>query len=180
MTRTIPGAVVDCVAPQASRLGPPAAGIEHRKRGVVGEDLGRGQHRADDQVVQWCQPPTRAANPVRQGRTVQLDALTLEHLRLAVKRQGIRIFADHHVRDQRLRRHSAINGAIRRRRYEHDILAGAARITRTPGHPDPQLRRGDVELFGAQFADGMQNVAAAGAISAPDIDHHFVTRQVRR
>ena len=180
MTGPIPGAVIDRVAPQASRLGPPAARIEHRQRGVIGKHLGRGQHRAEHQLVERRQPPACPTYPVRQRRAVQLDALALEHLHLAVKRQGVRVFADHHVRDQRLRRHAAIDGAIRRWRHLHDILAAAARVARPPGDPDPQLRRGDIELFGAQLADRMQDVAAAGAIATPDVDHHLVARQVRR
>ena len=76
--------------------------------------------------------------------------------------------------------YAAIDGAIRRWRHLHDILAAAARVARPPGDPDPQLRRGDIELFGAQLADRMQDVAAAGAIATPDVDHHLVARQVRR
>ena len=68
--------------------------------------------------------------------------------------------------------------AVWRRRHLHDVLAAAARVTRPPGDPDPQLRRGDVELLGAQLADRMQSVTAAGAIATLDVDHHLVARQV--
>jgi hypothetical protein len=79
---TFPGTIVHRVAPQPAGLGPPAARIENRQRGVVGENLRRGQHCGEHQVVERCQPPAGAPDPVCQRRAVQLDALAFQHLRL--------------------------------------------------------------------------------------------------
>ena len=84
MGRAAPRPVVDRVAPQPPRLGSAAAGVEHRQRRVVGEQLARGQHGADDQVIERCQPPAGAAHPVAQRRAIQCDTLARQHLRLAI------------------------------------------------------------------------------------------------
>ncbi len=84
------------------------------------------------------------------------------------------------MRDQRLGRHAAVDGAVGRGCYDHGALAAMAGVARPPGHPHPQLRGHHVELLGAQFADGVQGVAAARAGAVLDVDHHLVARQVRR
>jgi len=180
MPRPVPRTVIDGVAPQASGLGAPAAGIEHRQGGVVGEQLGGGQHRAGHQLGERGQPPAGPSHPVRQRRAVQRDALALQHLRLPIQRQGVGELADDDVRDQRLGRQAAIERTLRRGRHQHDILAAAAGIARPPGDPHAQLRRHDVELLAAQLTDRPQLAAAARAIATADVDHHLVARQMRR
>ena len=64
MTGAAPRPVIDRVAPQPSRLGPAAAGIEHRQRGVVGEQLGARQRGAEHQVIKRRQPPAGAPHPI--------------------------------------------------------------------------------------------------------------------
>jgi hypothetical protein len=49
MAFAAPGPIIDRVAPQASRLGPAAAGIEHRQCRIGGKQLVRRQHGAADQ-----------------------------------------------------------------------------------------------------------------------------------
>jgi len=44
--RPLPRAIVPGIGPQPPGLGAAAPGIEHRNRRVVGEDLGRGEDRA--------------------------------------------------------------------------------------------------------------------------------------
>ena len=63
---------------------------------------------------------------------------------------------------------------------DHGALAGAAGIARTARDPHPQLCGHDVELLGAEFADGVQRAAAAGTCLVLDVDHHLVARQMRR
>jgi hypothetical protein len=58
--------------------------------------------------------------------------------------------------------------------------AAPARERPPPPPRSPQLRRHDVELFGADLADRGQRPAAARAIAVLDVDHHLVARQVRR
>ena len=178
--RTAPWPVIDRIAPEKPRLGPPAAGIEHRQAGVVGKDLRRRQHRGDHQVVERRQPPARGANPIAQRRAIQRDALARQHLRLPIQRQGIAEFADDDMHDQRFGRHAAIDRPCRRLGDNNRLLAASAGVTRPARHPDPQLRRRDVELLGAQFADAVHVAAAARARLMRDIDHHLVARQMRR
>jgi site-specific DNA recombinase len=64
VTRSRPGTVVDRVAPQPSGLGAAAAGIQHWQGGVVGNHFGRGQNRAQNQLIQRLQPPAGASDPV--------------------------------------------------------------------------------------------------------------------
>ena len=174
------GTIIDGVAPQPSCLGPAAAGIKHRQRGVVGEQLGGRQHRADNQVIYRCQPPAGASNPVAQRRAIQRDTLAAQHLHLPIQRQGIAIFADHHVRDQRLRRHAAIDWPFRCRCYHHRPLARAAGVPGTAGDTHAQLCGHDVQLFGAHFADAVHDTTATRACPMLGIDDHFIARQVRR
>ena len=180
MGRTAPRPVIDRIAPEAAGLGPAAAGVEHRQRGVVGKHLGRGQHRADHQIVERRQPPAGAAHPVAQRRAVERDALPRQHLRLPIQRQGIAELADHHVHDQRFGRHAAVDRPLRRRRHHHGTLASAAGVARAARDAHAQLRRHDVELLGAQFADAVHGAAAARARRRLGIDHHLIARQVRR
>ena len=56
------------------------------------------------------------ADPECQGRAVDLDALALQHLRLAIQRQVPGVLADQNVGHQRFRRQSAANQPLRRRR----------------------------------------------------------------
>jgi len=69
----------------------------------------------------------------------------------------------------------------------HQIIALVAYAHLTPAArekvdaiPHPKLRRHQVELFGAQFADRMQGTAATRAIPVLNVDDHLVARQVRR
>ncbi len=122
--RAAPGPVIDRVAPQPSRLGPAAPRIEHRQGRVVGEQLVGRQHRAEHQVVQRRQPPAGPAHPIAERRAVQGHALPRQHLRLPIQRQGVAELADHHMRQQRLGGHAAIDGSLRRRGDDDGALAG--------------------------------------------------------
>src|ERR1700692_4830085 len=81
--------------------------------------------------------------------------------------------------DQPLGRHPAIKRPLRRRCHDNGAFTGAAGIARAARHPDPQLRRDDIELLGAQLADGMQHATAARAGIVSDIDDNFITWQMR-
>jgi hypothetical protein len=178
VARAAPRAIIDGVAPQPARLCPSAAGIEHRQRGVVGEHLRRGQYRAEHEVIQRCQPPAGPSDPIRQGRAIQLDALPFQHLHLPVERKGVGEFADHHVSDQRLGRHAAIDRPVGRRSHDDGIFAATTGVAQAPGHPNSQQRGHDIELLGTQLTDGVQGAPTARTVSILGIDHHLVARQM--
>ena len=132
------------------------------------------------QVIERRQPPAGAPDPVAQRRAIQRDALARQHLRLAIQRQGIAELADHHVHHQRLGGHAAIDGPLRRWGDHHGPFAAAAGIAGTTRDAHAQLRRRDVQLLGAQFADRVQRAAATRAVVVLDVDHHLVARQMSR
>jgi hypothetical protein len=83
-------------------FGAPASGIEHRRRGLVGEQLGRCLQSREQPLVHGPEQPGGAANPIGQGRAVQRDALAGIDLGLPVKRQVIGVFGDQHLGHGRL------------------------------------------------------------------------------
>ena len=90
----VPGPVVAGVDPEPAGLGAAPAGIQHRDRGVVGEQLLRCEDVPGEPLLQRLEPPAGAANPVGKGRTVDLDALPGKDLALPVERQMIAVFGD--------------------------------------------------------------------------------------
>ena len=179
MCGSAPGPIVDGIAPEPSSFGPAAAGIQHRQRRLIGENLVGRQHRAEQQFIERLEPPARTSDPGAERGAVERDALALEHLRLAVERKRVTEFADHHMSNQRLGGHPAVDRPLRRRCLQHRVLAGAARITRAADHLHAQLAGDDVELLGAVLADQVQRAATTGAGFAVDIDHHLIARQMR-
>ena len=111
----LPGAVVPGEAPEIAGPGPALAGRQHRQARVVAEQLGRTQHAGEQQLPQRLQPPCRPAHPVRQGGAVEMDAVALQDLGLAVQRQAVVVLRHRHLGQQRLRsagrRGSALSGA---------------------------------------------------------------------
>ena len=180
VARSLPGTIIHRITPELPGLGPPAAGLEDGQRGVVGEHLRRRQHRAEQEFVERLQPPAGPSHPVRQGRAIQGHSLAAQYLCLTIERQRVGKLADHDVGDQCLGRHAAIDRPVGRRGDHDGLLASPADIARPPGHPNPQLRRHDVELPGGDLADWHERPAAARAIAVLDVDHHLVARQVRR
>jgi len=63
--RAHPWAIIARIDPQSTCLGAAAAGIEHRNRRVVGEDLARREHMCGEARLQRFQPPARTPDPVR-------------------------------------------------------------------------------------------------------------------
>ena len=177
---TAPRPIVDCIAPKPPGLGLPPAGLQHRQRGLVGEHLVRRQHRADHQLIERLQPPACASHPGAERRTVQRDALALEHLRLTIERQRITKLADHHMRDQCFGGHAAVDWPLRRRCLHHSALAATAAVARTTQDLDPQLGGDDVELLGAVFTDHVQHAPAARTLLALGIDDDLEAWQVCR
>jgi hypothetical protein len=178
MRGTGPRSIVHRVAPELAGLGFSPAGIEHRQCRLIGEHFVRRQHRAEHQLIQRGQPPARTSHPGAQRRTIQCDALPLEHLCLAVERKSITEFADDDVGNQRFRRHAAIDGPLWRGCLHNSALAGAASVAWPAHHLHAQLGRNQIEHLAAIVADHVQRAAAAGAFLALDVDDDLVARQV--
>ena len=174
-----PRAIVACVGPELADLGASASRIEHRRRGLVGEQLGRALEPRQQTLMHRPQEPGGAADPIGQGRAIERDALPGIDLRLPVKRQVIGVFGDQDLRHRRLGRQSALDQSRRRGRLHHHLLAGPAGILGPAHDQHAQLRRHDVEPLAPILADPVQRVAAARTGVILDIDHHLDARQMR-
>lgn len=174
----LPWPVVTGIAPEPCRLGSAASGLEHRQRRVIGKDLRRRQDVREQTRVEEIQPPGGAADPIRECRAVEIDALAGEDLRLAVERQVIGILADKDMGDERLGRHPAVERADRGRRLHDGALAGPAAIARPADDPDLELGRYDIELLADILADHVQHAAAAGTALVRGLDDDLFARQM--
>src|SRR5215831_9204236 len=179
MPWTSPRPIINSITPQPSGLGATTAWVQHRQSGVVGEHLGRRQHRLQQQFVQRAQPPAGTAHPIAQRRAVQHHPLAGKDLCLTVQRQMIGVLVDQHMRQQRLGRDATVNRPIGRRCLNHRFLTTATAIARATDHPDPQLSRGVIQHLNLVFTDPMQRPPATGARLVLDIDHHLDAGQMR-
>jgi hypothetical protein len=98
--RTKPGPLVADIGPDPCRPGLAGARRLQLDRRVVGEDRRSAQDVAADRVGQRFQQRGRLADPVGQGRTVEVDPLTREDPALPVERQVIAIFGDQDMGEQ--------------------------------------------------------------------------------
>src|SRR3954453_8440964 len=98
--RTMPGPLVADIGPDPRRLGVAIARRLQLDRGVIGEDRLTAQDMTADRVGQRLQQRRRLADPVGQGRAVEVDAFALEDLRLAIERQMIAVLRDQHMGEQ--------------------------------------------------------------------------------
>ena len=147
-------------------------------RRVVGEDRRSAQDVAPDRVGQWLQQRRRLADPVRQRRSVEVDALTLEDPALPVERQMIAIFGDQDMGEQAGPGASPLDRARRQGRLADGLAAGAGQArAHDPVHHEPP--RHVVELFGDVLAQRLQPAAALSAGIAGR-DQGLLARKVRR
>src|ERR1700739_4870544 len=77
-----PRPIVARIDPQSAHFGAATAWVEHRDRRVIGEYLARPKNMRGHTRLQRLEPPARTANPVGQGRTIDLDAMSGEDLSL--------------------------------------------------------------------------------------------------
>ncbi len=150
------------VHPKPSRLGSSAARIEYRDRRVIGKEMVGGEHVLAQPFVQGLEPPACAANPARERRAAEIDAVTVEDLRLPIERKMIAVFADQHVREQRRRRKTASDQSLWRAGLHH-LVAGAAGVFRTGRTQDAKLRRDPIQHLADALADQMESTATAAA-----------------
>ena len=119
-----------------------------------------------------------ASDPVGERRAIEMNALPLVDLRLAIERQVIGIFGDEHVGDRRLGRQAALDQPRRRRRLDDDVLASAAGVFGPAHDQHPELGGHDIELLADVLADPMQLAAAAWAGLVLDVDDRLDARQM--
>lgn len=112
---------------------------------VVDRDVARGQNGLAQPEPERTKLRGRIADPERQNRALDVDALRQQHLSLPIERQVPGIFGDQHMGDHRLGRQAALDQPLRRRRLNHAIRAGPTGVFGTVGDDHAELRRDDVE-----------------------------------
>ena len=176
--RAVPGPLVADIGPDPRRPGLAVARRLQLDRRVVGEDRRTAQDVAPDRVGQRLQQRRRLADPVRQGRAVEVDALTLEDLALPVERQMIAVLGDQHMGEQAGPGTSPLDRARRQGRLADGLAAGAGQArAHDPVHDEPTGHV--VQLFGDILAQRLQPAAARSAGIAGR-EHGLLARQVRR
>jgi|SRR3981189_1011560 hypothetical protein len=89
--------------------------------------------------LQRLQPPAGAADPVRQGRAVDLDAVPGEDLALPVKRKVIAVFSDQDMSEKSWTGEALGDRTLRGGRLMNSP-AGSAAIARPADADDPKPR----------------------------------------
>ena len=106
--------------------------------------------------MDWPQQEGGTADPISQGRAIQIDALAGVNLRLAIQRKVIGVLRHQHLGDRRLGRQPAFDQTRRCRRLHHHILASPAGVFGPAYDQHAELCRHDVEPLGDILADPMQ------------------------
>ena len=176
--RAAPWPIVAGDRPEVALLDAAAARIEHRRLRLVDRDLARGQDEFAKALIDRPEFGGRIADPERQHRALDVEALGGQHLGLPIERQMPSVFGDQHGGDHRLGRQAALDQPLGRRRLNHRLLAGAAGIFGTVRHEHPELRRDHVEPLRDVLADHMHRRAAARAVPVLGLDRHVNARQM--
>lgn len=161
-----PWPFVPGIGPEPRRLCLSSAGRQHAHRRVIGEDRRGRQDVAADRIGQRLQQGGGFADPVGQGGAVEVEAVTLEDLALAVERQMIGIFAHQHMGEETRTRPTALDGAGRQRSLDEPLAAR----TGQPRPHDPvhdEAARDVFQLLGHVLADPAQ--ASALGVSSTSI-----------
>jgi len=129
----VEGTIVPGIGEELPRLRPPASRIENRRRGRVGKQLGRRLQVAQQPLVDGSEQECRPADPVGQGRAVEMATLAGVDLRLAIERQMVGILGHEHLCDPRLGGNATLDQPRRCRRLDDSAFARSAAVARAAG-----------------------------------------------
>ena len=118
------------------------------------------------------------ADPVRQGRAVELDPLPGVDLALPVERQVVGVLADQDVSHESFRGQPTLDQPRRCRHLHHRTLTSPAAVLGPAGDDHLELRRDDVEALGDVLADPVHPTATARTALAVGLDHDLFARQM--
>jgi hypothetical protein len=102
--------------------------------------------------LQDLEPPAGAADPVRQGRTAQFDALPGKDLALSIKGEVVAVFRDEDIGEQARGRKALGDRPFRSGRLM-DRPAGPAAIAGPADTDDPQPGWHMIEHLARRLAD---------------------------
>ena len=177
---TAPRSIVPGIGKELTGLGPSAPWIEHRRRRLVGEQLGRGFQLVEQPFVHGPQQEGCAPYPVGQGRAIQGNALARIDLGLSIERKMIGELRYQHLGDGRLGRQSAFDQPGRRRRLHDHVCCKPGR--RTSGGARPAPGTGPARCPGAPRRPRRCDAASPRSTGrrCSHIDHRLDPRQMRR
>ena len=172
--------------PLVAEIGPEPAGAglaeargEDRHRRVVGMQHGARQDMPGQRIDQRPQQRRRLADPIGQGRALQLDALAGVDLALAVQRQVVGVLGHQHMGEQPRRGAAAADRQARRRGLGDGLAAAAGELRPDmPDHAEPA--RQVVQHLGHVLAEAAQRAAAGRAGMRLGAVLHHLARQVLR
>ena len=159
--RAAPGPFIAGIGPKPCSLGLAGAGRQHADGRVVGEDrLGR-QDMASNGIGQGFEQGCRLADPIGQGRSVEVETFAVEDLALAIQGKMIGIFADQYMGQQARSRAATLDRARGQRGLDEPFAASAGQAR--PDDPVHDEASGDVfQLLRHILADPAQATAAIG------------------
>ena len=167
-----PQSFVTGIGPEPGTLGLACAGRQHADRCVVGKNrLGR-QDMTSDGIGEGFQQGGGLADPVGQGRAVEVEPLSVEDLPPAIQAKMIGVFADQNARRETRAGAAPLARARGQWGLNEAFSAGAGQ----PG-PDDAVHdeaAGDVfQVLGHIFADPAQVPAAIGTGIGDGAEFHF-------
>ena len=161
--RSAMGAVVGGHRPEEALLHGPAPRVEHRQRRLVHEQARGARQMSVHPLDDGLQVEAGAADPIAEGRAVEVHALAPEDLGLAIERRVVGEFRDDDLGDQRLGRQAAGDDVLGRMGLHDRARAAAAGVFWPARDQHAELGRNDVEAACDVFADLGHLPAAAGA-----------------
>ncbi len=172
-----PGAVIAGQDPEVSRLGFAATWVQHRRRGLIHEQLGGSLQVRQQRVMDGFEFKRRASDPGCQRRAVEIDALAAVNLGLPVQGKVVGVFGHDDMRHRGLCRHAAGDQVRGCRGLDDAALTGSAGILRPPCDDHPELRGDNVQPLADVLADHVP-LAATVAQRGLGFDHFFDARQM--
>ncbi len=175
-----PGPVVAGQCPEISGLRLAAPWIQHRRRGLVHEQLGRHLQMLGQPLDHGGEVERGSADPVGQRAAMDIDARPGKDLALTMQGQMVRVLGNQNMRNGAFRRQTAFDEMRRCRHLRDAVGTGAAGVFGADGDDHAQLCGHDVQPLRAILADFVHLTTAARAMQTGGFDHTLDARKVLR
>ena len=173
-----PWPVVAGDRPEVAGFGSLASRIEHRCASLVHEQLGRAFEMLEQPLTQGVELGRGTADPIRQGRAIEDDALASVDLALPVERQVVAVLGAEDVGDEAGPGLAALDRQARRRRLHRGVTV-AAGVARPDVADDPERGGHVFQHLGDVLAALAEGTGAAAGADRIGLVAHLHPRQVR-
>ena len=168
------------IGPESAGTGPAEARREDRHRRVVGMQHGARQDMPGQGIEQRPQQRRRLADPVGQGRALQVDARAGVDPALPIQRQVVGVFGDQNVGEQARRGAAAADRQAWCRGLGHGLAAAAGEL-RPHVADDAKRPRHVVQHLGHVLAQVAESAAAGSAgLRLGTVPHHLARQRLRQ